>query len=505
MTAQSDPINVTAASLAAEFREVVDSDTMPAGWTPVGAWVRVSSGGQDEENQVPKVMNHCIEHRYWPTRWYVLHDKSASKGEQQAKLDEMLTDMREGTIKVLIAWHSDRVERRGPEYVFKLLAQVRDAGGRIESTKEPLFGTTDMSGEAMTALSAVIAHQYSVHLAEQIKLAQERIRKNNAVITCLPWGYKPVGAKYSKCAVPSDECREYWPKVLDRCIAGDSCRTIAAWLDSQGVKPTRGGKWDEGVVRRYIRNPVYCGRRLGWADSAPLLKDEAVVSVNVWAEANHALKNRPKRGPRSPRLNPIRPMLANLRCFRCHSPMYRIHAGSRDGDKYYYRCAGSGPQRKGCGNMVRYTPLENVIVARMIAWNDEPHQNRKWTEGKNWDAEIADIRQILRELDPESEEDETRRDELKAQLREYRWKNEYEAKPGEWKYTDVCHPDGRVMTKGEHFYELDPDSRREYLKNRDIRAESVTGGFRFSIDGREDTFLYDSFEASVYEDLEIKL
>jgi DNA invertase Pin-like site-specific DNA recombinase len=65
----------------------------------------------------------------------------------------MLTDMREGTIKVLVCWHSDRLERRGPEHVFRLLAQVRDAGGRIESVKEPLFGAQDMSGEAMTALT----------------------------------------------------------------------------------------------------------------------------------------------------------------------------------------------------------------------------------------------------------------------------------------------------------------------------------------------------------------
>ena len=117
------------------------------------------------------------------------------EGEQQAKLDEMLADMRDGKIKVLVCWHSDRLERRGPEYVFRLLSRVRDAGGRIESTKEPLFGATDMSGEALTALGAVISHQYSVHLAEQVGIAQARIRDNNGVLTCLPWGYRAEGPK----------------------------------------------------------------------------------------------------------------------------------------------------------------------------------------------------------------------------------------------------------------------------------------------------------------------
>ena len=119
---------------------------------PAGVWIRVSSGGQEEENQVPDVEERCAARGYPIAKRYELSDKSASKGEQQAKLDEMLDDMRHGVIKVLVCWHADRLERRGPEYVFRLLALARDAGGRIESIKEPLFGAQDMSGEAMTAL-----------------------------------------------------------------------------------------------------------------------------------------------------------------------------------------------------------------------------------------------------------------------------------------------------------------------------------------------------------------
>jgi site-specific DNA recombinase len=155
----------------------------------------VSSGGQGEANQGPDVEQHCQAHGYSVARRYVLNDKSASKGEQQATLDEMLEDMREGTIEVLVCWHSDRLERRGPEALFRLLRQVRDAGGRIESTQEPLFGTGDMSGEAVTALGAVIAHQKSVHLAEQMKLAHKRIKANGGVPNRAPWGFMIEGEK----------------------------------------------------------------------------------------------------------------------------------------------------------------------------------------------------------------------------------------------------------------------------------------------------------------------
>ena len=96
---------------------------------PAGIFVRVSTGGQDEEQQVPEVEHHCAEHGYAIARRYELNDKSASKGEQQAKLDEMLADMRDGIISVCVVWRSNRLERRGPEALFKLLRQVKDAGG----------------------------------------------------------------------------------------------------------------------------------------------------------------------------------------------------------------------------------------------------------------------------------------------------------------------------------------------------------------------------------------
>src|SRR5215472_11775206 len=74
---------------------------------PAGIWLRVSTGRQNELNQLPDILRLVFRQGYRPTRWYQVHDKSASKGEQQDALDEMLADIREGHISVLVAWHSD--------------------------------------------------------------------------------------------------------------------------------------------------------------------------------------------------------------------------------------------------------------------------------------------------------------------------------------------------------------------------------------------------------------
>ena len=441
---------------------------------PAGIWIRVSTGGQDEANQVPDIEKHCTAHGYNVTRTYQLNDKSASKGQQQDKLDEMLADMREGTIKVLVCWHSDRLERRGPEYVFRLLAQVRDADGRIESTKEPLFGAEGMTGEAMTALGSVISHQYSVHLGEQVKASHDRIRANGGVGPGgIPWGYRVKGSKYSKQLVLTDLAREYVPQIFARCIAGDSCRTIATWLDAEGVKPKRGSSWHEGSVRKLIHNRVYAGRWQNESKTETLVYCEAVVSADTWERANAALSNRPHRGPVD---ESNRPMLAGLKCARCaDSPMYRIRLKSRSGRFYfYYRCAGRGAQRKGCGNMVPFDYTEQIVHVVVTLISTQPHQVRQWAEGVNWESEISNVKQDMREA-VEAEEF-GKLPELQAKLAELRSRDIVK---GHWEYRDTG------ITVGEYFDGLDYAGKREYLRTHDIRVAKDGAGVRLMLDGQD--------------------
>lgn len=447
-----------------------------------GIWIRVSSGGQDEANQLPDLERHCDAHGYDVKRRYELHDRSASKGEQQAKLDAMLQDMRDGVIKVLVCWHDDRLERRGGMDLLKLLIDVKDAGGRIESSQQGRLGLDTLGDRLQNFVSGEIANQKSVHLAEQVKIGLNATKRNNAVYTMLPWGYeKPSGERRNKTTQPTEVCREYWPQVLTRCAEGDSCRTIALWLDSEGVKTVDGKPWHEDVLRRLIKNPVYCGRRMGWVD-APLLEAEAVVSVALWERANKALTNRPKRGPRSATKN-APSLLASLKCLRCGSPMYRIHKSKRD-PRFNYRCAGSGPNRKGCGNVVDLAGLEH-IVSEGAKLNDSPHKTRQWAEGQNWDAQISDLSIAISELakNPSADRWLERMGELKAELDDYERKNREERTGGEWVFSDVLNADGSIMTKGQYFASLAPEGRREYLMTFDIRAERTDTGCRYEAEG----------------------
>ena len=147
--------------------------------------------------------------------------------------------------------------------------------------------------------------------------------------------------------------------------------------------------------------------------------------------------------------------------------MYRKMIGGRLSRRYAYRCEGQGPQRRGCGNVVPYEQTERIIADRIFMTSTDPHEEKQWVEGWNYDAEIADTVQAINALNPLDEADEMHRPALIAQLRDYQRKNEEEAITGgyEWVKTD--------MTTGEYFDSLDAEGKRAYLLTSDVRVEKV--------------------------------
>jgi hypothetical protein len=109
----------------------------------------VSSGGQDESAQLPDIDKYGdSEGVTLVVPDHTLHDKSASKGEQQKYLDDVIARVTRGEFCILVARKADRVELRGIEAYVRFLLALRDAGGELHVadhgriTFEDLLGTT---------------------------------------------------------------------------------------------------------------------------------------------------------------------------------------------------------------------------------------------------------------------------------------------------------------------------------------------------------------------------
>ena len=384
-----------------------------------GLLVRVSSGGQDEANQVPDVERHAADRGYRVIKRYTLHDKSAYKGEQQETLDQIIADIRRGYIKVLVVWHSDRIDRRGVLEALTFLRQVKDAGGRVESVQEGLLDERNL----ITIINAHMNHQKSAHLSQQVQLAHNRIRENQAFRGRDPFGYEISGTKYSKRLVIIESLRPIVVEIFQRVIDGESLADVCTWLDSLQVKRSKtttkkyqAGEvtpWWPAMLMRLIRHPAYSGRYyVKWRDESTgkmatyAHQCEPIVSRKVQRQAIDALATREKRGPRG---NPeTRAMLKGvITCPFCDdSPMYRMTGRLAGARMEYYRCYGRGAQRKGCGNMVPMADVDqavNKIIAEAFA---VPITERVLIKGNDWSDEIDAVKDAIRDLGSQGLDDD---------------------------------------------------------------------------------------------------
>jgi hypothetical protein len=230
---------------------------------------------------------------------------------------------------------------------------------------------------------------------------QHYLRSRGKLVGRPPFGYDVADADGGhKTLVPNDLGRKYVPKIFARCVAGESLRTIAQWLDSEGVKPQNSAAWNANSVGKIIRSPTYTGRRAE-QDSVTkvfgrtILRCEPLVDTATWRRAGEALTNRPKRGPMN---NADKALLSGvLFCAGCGGPMYRNHKPGGPKIPYYY-CVGVYPARRStCKFGVACEALDAAVGDYMASLN-LPIMKRELVPGRDhWD-EIEEIEQKISDL-----------------------------------------------------------------------------------------------------------
>jgi len=278
--------------------------------------IRVSSDGQDEHNQSKDIGGHVKTHDYNVVKTFELHDVSASKGEQESTLKQIMADMQAGLYHVLVIAHSSRIDRRDPRIQRLYTDSVSLAGGRIESAREAEFGKNTMGGDIMTVVSQWANFNYTKDLGEHIKASKDTKRNKGL------WGGGPIKFGYRvvcKChGLPIERPTEKFPDKAIECPAkiagsrdveptyaiddeaakivieianrllgidpahpttpnGESSAAIARDLNRRGLMTSTGSKWAGNALTVAMRSPTYKGFRVwypthddGKRDSTPL-------------------------------------------------------------------------------------------------------------------------------------------------------------------------------------------------------------------------------------------
>jgi site-specific DNA recombinase len=156
-------------------------------------------------------------------------------------------------------------------------------------------------------------------------------------------------------------------KIVDRFLAGESVRSLAAWMNEQEIPTTTGGlNWRTTTVRGILRSGRIAGLRDHHGEAAGPAAWPALVSEAKHHQILAMFETKKNSGRRAPR----RYLLSGrLRCRKCGAPLY----SAARADRRRYVCL-SGPDHRGCGRLtvVAQPAVEELIATAVLMRLDTP-------------------------------------------------------------------------------------------------------------------------------------
>jgi DNA invertase Pin-like site-specific DNA recombinase len=143
--------------------------------TRAAVWLRVSTGSQHADNQVPDVEQFAAHHGYDIAERYEVSDSAWKDGggpEYKRTLQRALDDAHAGKFQVLIVWALDRIVRDdegGAEAALRIFRQFRQRGCIVVSVKESWLNGSPEVQDILIAFAGWMAQRESDRRSERIR------------------------------------------------------------------------------------------------------------------------------------------------------------------------------------------------------------------------------------------------------------------------------------------------------------------------------------------------
>ncbi|MBM7861783.1 DNA invertase Pin-like site-specific DNA recombinase [Lentzea nigeriaca] len=176
---------------------------------------------------------------------------ATDKSKVRPGYDGLVAGYEAGEFDAIVCWDLDRLTRQ-PRQLEDWIDAAEDRGLLLVTAN----GDADLAtegGQLFARMKAAVARS-------EVKRKGERQRR--AAVQRAELGRPPLGVRLTG-YTPKGETIEHEAvivkQVFERFAAGDSLRSLAAWLTSTGI-PTRHGKpWNPSSVRTMLTNPRYAG------------------------------------------------------------------------------------------------------------------------------------------------------------------------------------------------------------------------------------------------------
>ncbi|MEX2292086.1 MAG: recombinase family protein [Mycobacteriales bacterium] len=256
----------------------------------------------------------------WPVgEEYVDNDLSAYSGKPRPEYQRMLVDLADGARDAVLVYQVDRLTRRPIELEQFLdvltaakVAQVRFvAGGDLD------IGNGD--GLMVLRMLLAVAANESATKSRRVK----RKMQQNASAGLPHGGYRrPFGYAEDKITIVPAEA-EVIRTLAERYVAGESLRSLAMWLDAEGITSVGGGPWRTPTLRALLTSGRIAGLREHQGAVIGPAVWEPIITEQTRARILARMNEQSRTGRRSPRRYLLSGM---LRCDKCEGGAVQLAA-----------------------------------------------------------------------------------------------------------------------------------------------------------------------------------
>lgn len=286
--------------------------------------------GAGVERQRQDCLRLCESRSLADVTIYNDNDVSASVKKPRPAYQRMLTDIRNGMVSTVVAFHVDRLTRRLVE-LEELIDLAAQHDLKVLTSSGDLDLTTD-AGRLNGRILASVARGEVERKSSRQRRASLQLAEDGRPPVRRAFGYTPDGMKPLE--PEATAVRDLYGKAL----TGSTLISLAEWLNVQGLTNTRGDRWQRGAVRALLLNPRYKGTRLYQGAEVGTGTWEPLVSEETWHAVRAHLEN---PGRKSNVEGTARKWLGSglFLCGRCpEDDRSDVRVNYREGKVRIYRC-----------------------------------------------------------------------------------------------------------------------------------------------------------------------
>ena len=283
---------------------------------------------------------------------YTDNDISAYRGKRRPEYQRLLSDMKNGVVDAVVAWHADRLHRH-PTELEEFIEVAVTAGTQLATVTGDLdLGTED--GQFTARILGAVARKESDAKSRRIRRKHEELARQGQPSG---GGTRPFGYNDDRVTIKKAEAKLI-REAAKRLLAGEATRSIVRDWHQRGISAVKGGSWKPTPFTRMMKSARIAGFR---EYDGELIEGiwPGIIDRDTHLALRRLFAKPDRRGGRGRRYL-LTGGIAVCGYDDCQAALTARPRGDRTP---YYNCASSiQPDNKGCGRIGAVAePLEDFI------------------------------------------------------------------------------------------------------------------------------------------------